>query len=106
MSESIFSRISRILSASVEDAIDRLEAAGGPAVMREAVREAERAIDQAKAELESITVRRLQAARQQQLLAKRIEDLGGKAAFAVDEVIAQGSEMTLRRVWRWAGHAT
>ena len=97
MSESIFSRISRILSASVEDAIDRLEAAGGPAVMREAVREAERAIDQAKAELESITVRRLQAARQQQLLAKRIEDLGGKAAFAVDEGREDLAEAALSR---------
>lgn len=97
MSESIFSRISRILSASVEDAIERLEAAGGPAVMREAVREAERAIDQAKAELESITVRRLQAARQQQLLAKRIEDLGGKAAFAVDEGRENLAEAALSR---------
>jgi phage shock protein A len=97
MSESIFSRMSRILSASIEDAIDRLEAAGGPAVMREAIREAERAIDQAKAELDGITVRRLQAARQQQLLAKRIEDLGGKAAFAVGEGREDLAEAALSR---------
>lgn len=97
MTESIFSRISRILSASIEDAVDRLEVAGGPAVMREAIREAERAIDQAKAELEDITVRRLQAARQRQLLAKRIEELTDKAAFAIDEGREDLAEAALSR---------
>lgn len=65
--------------------------------MREAIREAERAIDQARAELEGITVRRLQAARQQQLLAKRIDELGGKAAFAIDEGREDLAEAALSR---------
>ncbi len=39
MAESIFARISRLLSATVEDHVDRLERAGGEAVMREAIRE-------------------------------------------------------------------
>ncbi|MFD0934835.1 hypothetical protein ACFQ12_06510, partial [Methylobacterium trifolii] len=73
MAESIFNRMSRILRATVEDSIDRLEQAGGEAVMREAIREADRAVDQAKAEREAVTVRRLQAARQQGLLAQRVE---------------------------------
>ena len=68
MAESIFARISRLLSASVEDSVDRLEQAGGEAVMREAIREADRAVDQVKAELESVVSHRLQAARQQQML--------------------------------------
>nr|WP_238183288.1 PspA/IM30 family protein [Methylobacterium trifolii] len=76
--------MSRILRATVEDSIDRLEQAGGEAVMREAIREADRAVDQAKAEREAVTVRRLQAARQQGLLAQRVEALTGKARFAVE----------------------
>lgn len=84
MDESIFARMSRLLSATVEDSVDRLERAGGEAVMREAIREADRAVDQVKAEIEAVMTRRLQAARQQQMLAKRIEELTGKAAFAVE----------------------
>jgi len=49
MAESIFARVSRLLSATVEDTVDRMEQAGGDAVMREAIREADRAIDQVKA---------------------------------------------------------
>jgi len=97
MTESIFARISRILSASIEDTVDRLEVAGGPAVMREAIREAERAIDQAKEELDGVTTRRLQAARQQQLMAKRIVDLNGKAAFALEEGREDLAEAALSR---------
>ena len=36
MAESIFARVSRLLSATVEDTVDRMEQAGGDAVMREA----------------------------------------------------------------------
>lgn len=85
MAESIFNRISRIISATVEDSIDRLEKAGGEAVMREAIREADRAVDQVKAEREAAQARRLQAARQQGLLAQRIEALTSKARFALGE---------------------
>src|SRR3982751_81142 len=83
MAESIFARVSRLLSATVEDAVDRMEQAGGDAVMREAIREADRAIDEGKAELESTMARRLQAARQQKLLAQRVEQLTTKAKFAL-----------------------
>ena len=55
--------------------MDRMEQAGGDAVMREAIREADRAIDQVKAELESTMARRLQAARQQKMLTERAEEL-------------------------------
>lgn len=84
MAESIFNRISRILSATVEDSIDRLEKAGGEAVMREAIREADRALDQVKAELEAAVSRRLLAARQRAMLAERVEALTEKAGFAID----------------------
>ncbi|RYE94812.1 MAG: hypothetical protein EOO77_43765, partial [Oxalobacteraceae bacterium] len=85
MGESIFSRISRLMSAQAEDAVDRMEQAGGDGVMREAIREADRAIDKVKADREAVMARRLQAVRQQQLLAKKLEELTGKAKFAIAE---------------------
>ncbi len=84
MAESIFARVSRLLSASVEDAVDRMEQAGGDVVMREAIREADRAIDQVKAQREAAMARRLQAARQQKMLTERVAELTGKARFAID----------------------
>jgi phage shock protein A len=97
MAESIFARVSRLLSATVEDAVDRMEEAGGDAVMREAIREADRAIDQVKAELESTMARRLQAARQQRMLAERVEELTTKAKFALDEGREDLAEAALSR---------
>lgn len=97
MAESIFARVSRILSAHVEDTVDQMEQAGGEAVMREAVREADRAIDQVKAQLEAAMGRRLQAARQQQMLAKRLEELTEKAKFALKEGREDLAEAALSR---------
>src|SRR3954469_19299167 len=97
MAESIFTRISRLLSASVEDAVDRMEKAGGDAVMREAIREADRAIDQVKAELESAMARRLQAARQQKMLTERTEELTTKAKFALGQGREDLAEAALSR---------
>ncbi len=97
MAESIFTRMSRLLSASVEDAIDRMERAGGDAVMREAIREADRAIDQVKADLESTMTRRLQAARQQKMLAERAGELTTKAKFALGQGREDLAEAALSR---------
>ena len=97
MAESIFARVSRLLSATVEDAVDRMEQAGGDTVMREAIREADRAIDQVKAELESTMARRLQAARQQRMLTERAEELTAKAKFALGEGREDLAEAALSR---------
>jgi phage shock protein A len=85
MAESIFSRVSRLLSARVEDTVDRMEQAGGDAVMREAVREVDRAIDDVKADQEAAMARRLQSVRQQKMLRERVDQLGEKAKFALAE---------------------
>ena len=97
MAESIFARVSRLLSATVEDAVDRMEQAGGDAVMREAIREADRAIDEVKAELQSTMARRLQAARQQKMLTDRVEELTTKAKFALSEGREDLAEAALSR---------
>lgn len=97
MAESIFTRVSRLLSAKVEDTVDRMEKAGSDAVMREAIREADRAIDEVKAEHEATMARRLQAARQQKMLAERAEELTAKAKFAVDQQRDDLAEAALSR---------
>jgi phage shock protein A len=97
MAESIFARVSRLLSATVEDAVDCMEKAGGDAVMREAIREADRAIDDVKAEHEATMARRLQAARQQKMLAERIVELTTKAKFALGQGREDLAEAALSR---------
>src|SRR5262252_789925 len=97
MAESIFMRVSRLLSATVEDVVDRMDQAGGDTVMREAIREAERAIDEVKAELESTMARRLQAARQQKMLTERAEELTTKAKFALGQGREDLAEAALSR---------
>jgi phage shock protein A len=97
MAETIFARVSRLLSATVEDAVDRIEQAGGDAVMREAIREAQRAIDQVKAELESTMARRLQAARQQKMYVDHAEEHTAKAKFAVSQGRDDLAEAALSR---------
>ena len=97
MAESIFTRVSRIFSARVEDAVDRMEQAGGESVMREAVREADRAIDQVKAEIEAVMTRRLQAVRQKQMLDQRLAELTEKAKFALKEGREDLAEAALSR---------
>ena len=97
MAESIFMRVSRLLSATVEDAVDRMEQAGGDAVMREAIREADRAIDEVKAQLEAVMARRLQAARQGRMLADRVKELTDKAKFALGEGREDLAEAALSR---------
>src|SRR5689334_7072734 len=97
MAESIFARVSRLLSATLEDAVDRMEQAGGDTVMREAIREADRAIDEVKTELQSTMARRLQAARQQKMLTEHAEELTTKAKFALSEGREDLAEAALSR---------
>lgn len=97
MAESIFARVSRVMSATVEDSVDRMEQAGGPSVMREAIREADRAIDQVRAQHEAAMARRLQAARQQKMIAGKLEELTAKARFALEEGREDLAEAALSR---------
>jgi phage shock protein A len=97
MAESIFARVSRLLSATVEDSVDRMEQAGGDAVMREAIREADRAIDQVRAQHEAAMARRLQAARQQKMIADKLAELTAKARFALEEGREDLAEAALSR---------
>jgi phage shock protein A len=85
MAEGILVRVSRLLSGKLEDAVDRMEQAGGATVMREAIREVDRVIDEVRSDHEAVMARRLQAVRQQKMLCERVDQLNEKAKFALAE---------------------
>jgi len=97
MAESLFKRIKRIASGRVEDMVDDMEKSGGSRVMREAVRELDRVLDDVKAERNEMTARRLQAVRQQQMYAERLEAIEEKARFAIDQNREDLAEAALHR---------
>jgi phage shock protein A len=97
MAESIFARMRRILSGTVESAVDRMEHQGGETVMREAIREVDRAIDDARADHEAAVARRLNSVRQQRLLNERIEQLTVKAQIAIEQGRDDLAEAALTR---------
>ena len=83
--ESIFVRVQRVLSSNVEVAVDAAERVSSGSLMREAVRQVERAEDETRSALEAARARRLQAERQQQSIRERIATLGEQARFALSK---------------------
>ena len=105
MAQSIFDRVSFLLAATVHDVVDRMERGGGDAVMREAIRDADRAIAQVKVELESAMARRLQAARHQKMLTERAEQLTEKAGLALGQGREDLAEAALSRQFDFEAQA-
>jgi phage shock protein A len=97
MAEPIFMRIKRLISGSVEEAVDALERAGGVGVMRESIREIDRLVDEANAERGKATTKRLQAMRQGRLYSERLAALQEKAEFAVEQGRDDLAEAALQR---------
>lgn len=94
MAESVFARVRRVLSARVEDSVDAMERANSDGTMREAIREVDRALDEVRADKEGAMTRRLQAARQQEMIVKKLDELTTKARFALQqgrEDLAEGA---------------
>ncbi len=83
MPDSIFIRVRRVLSASVEDAVDALERASGTSLMRETIRQVARAADEVRAGQEANAERGAGAKRQQEQIRARIAELDGKARYAL-----------------------
>ncbi len=97
MAESIFNRIKRLVSGSVEDMVDNMERNGGGTVMREAIREIDRVEDEVKAKRDEATAKRLQAVRQRQLYREKLDDMHAKAQYAMDEGREDLAEAALHR---------
>lgn len=85
MSESIFIRVQRVLSAGADSAAGALERASGTALMREAIRELDRASDKLRDQLDRAESRRLQATHQQRGVREKLETLAEQARFALDK---------------------
>lgn len=83
MSESIFIRVHRVLSASVEDAVSALERASGTSLMREAIRQVARAGDDVRTEQQAVADRIAGAKREQTQLRARLAELDEKAHYAL-----------------------
>lgn len=97
MAESVFARIKRLVSGSVEDMVDGMERNGGATVMREAIREIDRVEDEVKSQRDEATAKRLQAVRQQQLYREKLEELVEKAQYAMNEGREDLAEAALQR---------
>lgn len=97
MAESVFARVQRLLSAKVEDTVDRMEHHGGEGVMRESIREVDRAVDELRRDHDAAMARRLQAARQEQMVNTKVAQLGEKARFAVEQSRDDLAEAALTR---------
>jgi phage shock protein A len=83
MTESVAARVRRLLSGSVEDLVDRMERGSNEMVMREAIREVDRAIEDTKSAHGHALLKRQQAQRHVTLATDKINDLKSKAAMAV-----------------------
>lgn len=83
MTEIIAARMKRIFSGTVADIVENIEKGRAESVMREAIREVERAAEETRAEEARATARRLQAARHAQMARDKIADLGDRARVAL-----------------------
>lgn len=85
MSENIAIRVRRVISASVNDLVDALESSNADGVMREAIREVDRALDEVRSELGKAIASRAQITRHIDHTKAKIAELDAKADFAVDQ---------------------
>jgi phage shock protein A len=97
MAEAIHKRLARLFSSTVQDAVDRMEVAGSDRVMRETIREVDRASDLARADHEEAVSRRLLATRQQKMLREKAAELQDRARFALGADRADLAEAALTR---------
>jgi len=80
--DSVLTRAKRLISASVGSALDMAEEASGPRLMREAVRQAARAIDTVRDEQRAQAARRSEALARATILRAEIAKLGDDARYA------------------------
>jgi phage shock protein A len=83
VAEPIFLRVRRVISAGAEEAVDAMERVSSTSVMREAIRQVERALDQVRQEHEAAIRCAVQAKMEQDSTRARIRDLEEKARFAL-----------------------
>jgi phage shock protein A len=85
MSESLMMRVKRLMSGSVHGAVDAMENAAPELVMRESIREVERAIDDVREELAREIASSHHAHRRIAMAKGRLDELHDKARLAVEQ---------------------
>jgi len=97
MSESLVLRVKRLISGSVNGVVDALETANAEVVMREAVREIERATDDVREELARTLTARHHVNRLLEHTKAKLVELSERAKFAVDQARDDLAEAALSR---------
>jgi phage shock protein A len=85
MTENLLVRVKRIVSGNIHDVVDRMEKSQAEIVMKEAVREIDRAIEDVRSEQGRSMVRSKQAENQIEVLNRKIVELVEKTKFAIDQ---------------------
>jgi phage shock protein A len=85
MTESMLTRVKRIVSANFNEAIDQMEKSQAEIVMKEAIREIDRAVSDIRSEQGKSMAKARQAENQIGMTKKKIEELRGKIELALGE---------------------
>lgn len=85
MAEPFYMRAKRVVSAGIESALDHAERASGTSLMREAIREVDRAMEKVRGEHDEAVDRQSQAVGQQKLSAQRAEEWLSKVQFTLEK---------------------
>jgi phage shock protein A len=97
MTESIFVRVQRVVTASVDTAVGTVERANSTGMMREAMRDADRAIGRLVAEQEAAEARGRNAQARAAALRRELETLSQQARFAIGKERADLAEVAVTR---------
>ena len=97
MSEPLFQRMKRVVSAGVEGAVGKAERAAAPSLMRHSIREVEELIDQARADQAAARQRADAAVSDQKALRARLAELEEQARFALGKDRPDLAEAALTR---------
>ena len=97
MTETLFVRVKRIVSANINDVVDNMEKSQAEIVMKEAIREVEKATEEVRAELGKAMARGHHANNTSEITKKKVAELTEKAKFAVEQKRDDLAEATLSR---------
>ena len=97
MNESTFVRVQRVVSAGVDSAVGTVERANSTGLMRDAMREADRAIDRLVAELDAAEARGRNAEARVAAIRKELTKLDEQARFALGKQRDDLAEIAVTR---------
>ncbi|MEO1710202.1 MAG: PspA/IM30 family protein [Pseudomonadota bacterium] len=85
MSESLSARVRRLVSGRITDVVDTIESRNADVVMREALREIDRAMDEVRAQIGHVDAALRQTIRQRDFVRSKLQELDGQIKFAIDQ---------------------